>query len=368
MLASRMYWQNFATFGASIITASSSLLSFPVRRLRDSLRGNRWRSATGWTIVAGFNDKIDFNRGGVKAATITAGTYATGAALATAVLAALEAADATPVWACSYSVSTFKFTISSDTAFVLLWLTGSNVIVSAGVDLGFAVTDSASGTTFTGASASYQSRHYITVDIGAVSDVRAMIVHDHNAGTSGTFTFKADAASTAGALVTWDYTAPSDNTENKDLIRTKILNTAQTFRYWALVISDVQNADGFAEIGRLYLGDWLELDLPSRGLAKAPVDYSNLSFADQGAQFQDRKQRTRLWDYSFDVLSESQVDELDSAATQLLTGGALFFQRDPYEDDGRIIYVFLTEMPKISQDSSSGDRWSAKLMIQEALV
>jgi len=366
MTSSRLLWQNFATFGGSIIAADSATISFPIRRIRDTLLSNRWRSASGWTIVAGFNNKIDFNRSGVKVATLTAGTYATGDAMAVAIVAALEAADSTPAWACSYSASTHKFTISADVSFVLLFGTGSNLAVSAGKDLGYAVSDTASATSAVAGLASYQSRHYITVDIGVAQDVKAMIVNSHNAGESGTFTVSADATSVAGALASPDYTTTLDSTENKDRIRAKVLSSAQTYRYWALVIDDVQNTDGYSEVANFYLGEWLELDLPARGLSKQPVDYSTLAFADQGAQYQDRKQRTRRWEYKFAVLTEAKVDEIDSAGTQLLTGGTFFFQRDPEADAGEIIYAFFTDLPRIDQ-SYGADQWGVTMSIQEAL-
>src|SRR5687768_8839367 len=120
MAIPRFLHTNRTQAAAAIRTASSTDTAFAISWLLDQMRSRVWRSKSGWTIVAGFNDKIDFNRGGVKVATIAAGTYTTAALLAAAVVTALEAADATPAWACSYSGSTFKFTISSDIAFVLL--------------------------------------------------------------------------------------------------------------------------------------------------------------------------------------------------------------------------------------------------------
>jgi hypothetical protein len=102
------------------------------------------------TISAGVNDKIDFNRGGVKVATIAAATYYSAALLAAAVVTALEAADATPVWACSVS-ATGRVTISAGaTSFTLLFSTGANAATSARHVLGFGVVDTASATSATG--------------------------------------------------------------------------------------------------------------------------------------------------------------------------------------------------------------------------
>jgi len=365
MLASRMLWQNFVTLAAATLGASSASPAFPVRRFRDPLRSNRWRSATGWTVVAGWNDKIDFNRGGVKVATIAPGTYATGALLATAVVAALEAADATPVWACAYSPSTFKFTLSGDLAFTLLWSTGANSDTSVGLDLGFDVAaDSASALTHTGADAVYQSRHYLTFDFGSIQDVQEVIVFDHNSVSGGTWTAQA-ATLAADVLLAPDFSRALDNLENVEEVRAAVFAAAETYRYWALVIDDRANADGFVEAGIAYAGYWLTLDLPAPGLTRDPVDYSGAAFADQGAQSQNRKQSTSRWGYKFEVLSESQVDELHAAARELLTGGAFFFVRDPEEDAGAVKYVFLPGLPRIRH--TAADKWEADVDLQECL-
>ncbi len=101
----------------------------------------------GFQVIAagasGANSKIDFNRGGVKAATVAAGDY-TADEMCAVIVTALEAADSTPVWACSFDVSTGKFTISADQAFTLLWGTGANAAADMHKLLGFDAADQAS--------------------------------------------------------------------------------------------------------------------------------------------------------------------------------------------------------------------------------
>jgi hypothetical protein len=103
-----------------------------------------------WPLtISAANGKTDFDRGGVKVATIAAATYYSAAELAAAVVVALEAADATPVWACSVS-ATGRVTVSADLAFVLLFSTGANAAASARDVLGFGAVDTASATSATG--------------------------------------------------------------------------------------------------------------------------------------------------------------------------------------------------------------------------
>lgn len=109
-----------------------------------------------WPVtISASNGKIDFNRGGVKVATIAAGTYYSAAELATAVDAALTAADGATTWTVDFP-TTGKVRVSASAAFVLLFSTGANAAASARHILGFGVVDTASSTS---AVATYQHQN-----------------------------------------------------------------------------------------------------------------------------------------------------------------------------------------------------------------
>lgn len=269
---------NLAIALATIITGSSYEASLPLNFLRFPTPTLRWRTKLGWTIVAGFNDKIDFNRGGVKVATIAAGYYATGVALAVAIVAALEAADATPVWACSHSTSTKKFTISSDLSFMLLLGTGANLATSAGKDLGFAAADTASAITHTGDLAAYHSRAYLLFDLGSAMAVTIGIAHSHNMGTGGTVTLYGKTTNNP-----WVSPGTTQVLAGDDLASKRILAFgSQSFRYWALVCDDVQNVAGYNELGVPFIGTYWQSPRPYEfgGTRQAQLLSQLLSAAD----------------------------------------------------------------------------------------
>jgi len=90
----------------------------------------------GAVVEAGYNDKLDFNDGAVKAATVAAATYATMEALATAVQNAMNAVSTD--WECVYSRDTRKTRINrlSGTK-TLLTATGANKATTAYTLLGY---------------------------------------------------------------------------------------------------------------------------------------------------------------------------------------------------------------------------------------
>ena len=102
-----------------------------------------------FVIIAGYNDKLNFNEGGAEfSATLTAGTYY-GATLAAHIKATMEAIESVAgTYTITYNRITGKFTIASNQAtFQILWLTGTNTLTSVGSTMGFIVTANDTGAT-----------------------------------------------------------------------------------------------------------------------------------------------------------------------------------------------------------------------------
>ena len=324
---------------ATVLTASSVLGSAPVAWLKDQLRSKTWRSAIGWTIVAGFNDKIDFNRSGVKVATLTAGTYATGADLAAHIVARLEAADATPVWACSYSGSTFKFTISSDLSFTLLWGSGANTGTACHKDLGWAASDTGASTSQVATNAAYTSRHWVKADLGSALAVRAGIAVNHNAGAGGTFTLQGNATDA--------WTAPSvtQALAGDASIRIAFLGADQTYRYWRLLIDDCGNALGYGEVGVWFAGPYTQPSASfAEGWGKIPQAQNSVGFTKSGAHFVDVYPERPVWTpIGWRGLTAAQRDAIMNAFASVSTGVCFFFAFNAVDAPTATEYVFLDQ-------------------------
>jgi hypothetical protein len=331
---------------ATVLTASSSATGSPISRLKDQLRSKSWRSAIGWTIVADVNDKIDYNRSGVKVATIAAGTYATGALLAAVIVTALEAADATPVWACSYSGSTFKFTISSDLAFILLWSTGTNTLTAPHKDLGFAITDTGSATSQVGATAAYQSRHWLKADLVTAAAVLGGIVVNHNSGAGGTYTLQGNATDAWGAPTVNQALA------GDAAVRIAFIST-QTLRYWRLVIDDPGNALGYGEVGIWFAGPYTQPSVSyAIGFTKKWEELSEVTVAISGAHFQDEKARRPTWGLAWSEIVEADRAALAAAFALVPVGRCFFFSFDAVTTPTDTEYGFLVE--GVSETLTSG--------------
>lgn len=154
--------------GLGTLSPSSEEPSFTRDALIRTGLMDRLQFKVGWDVVAGVNNKINFNRGGAKTATITAGNYATAALYGAAVKAALQAADATPTWTVAQNADTGLWTISTAAhSFTLLFATGTDRLASARLDLGMAAADTASSSNaVAGTVAVFQGMKFVYFDTG----------------------------------------------------------------------------------------------------------------------------------------------------------------------------------------------------------
>jgi hypothetical protein len=255
----------------TVLASGETVATMPVEFLQDQLRTKavRW----GRYVVGVHNDKLDFNRGGVKVATLTHGTYNTPAAYALMVIAALEAADATLNWNVTHDVvATGTFRIFDDTGapvgFNLLWQSGANAHRSCGIDLGFDTTaDDTGAATYTADNTSYQSRKFIVVSNqdGSTLTATAAIILEHTATQTGGVSVRSVVTIQGNATDAWSAPTFSEGFSslgavnaltNPNVPCVQYFASSQAFAFYRLVIDDVQHDIAYTELGRFLLGTY----------------------------------------------------------------------------------------------------------------
>jgi len=342
---------------ATVLTASSAATASPVARLKDQLRSKTWRSAVGWTIVAGSNDKLDFSDGTTRVATLTAGTYATGALLATEIQTRMNAVSSTCV--VSYSGSTFKFTIARTGTLTLKWNTGANKAASVGKCIGFDIAaDDTGASTYTADYVAYQSRHWLGADLGSALALQAGIVINHNSGTGGTYTFYGYDAGMGGLF--------SQVLSGDANIRIAFLSASYSPRYLGLLIEDVQNSLGYSEVGIWFAGPYTQPTVSyAVGFTKAWEELSEVSIAYSGAHFQDEKARRPTWGVSWAEVGEADRAALAAAFALVPAGRCFFFAFDAVTTPADTEYVFVPE--GVSEQLTSGLYFNVPVSLSGAL-
>ena len=362
----RFLWQNFAALSNSSLTVSSEDASFPRRWMLDPMKTMAWRSKIGWTVVSGFNDKLDFNLAGVKVATVTAGYYATGAALATAVQTALAAAYATGTWTVTYSAN--KFTIThSLTAHTLLNLTGANLATSILTDLGWnATADSSSATTHTGDNSVYQSRAYVKVDLAAATLVTAIAAAGLQSLTStGKIKIQANATD-AWTSPSYSTTILAANMYNDCLV----VWTSQTYRYWRIVIDDPARSNGYQQIGVAYLGGYIQMSSPPvrGGVSDDLLHFSRSQVGDSGGIFVDVKTPAKLRTMDFNVVTDAEKVSLETMQATIDVRPQ-FYALDPGNSPATIEYggVKLGPFRHFYGGGATSAVWQVQITAQQQL-
>ncbi len=338
---------------ATVLSASSSATASPVARLKDQLRSKTWRSATGWTIDT-LNNKLDFSDGTTRVATVASGTYATGAALATAIQTAMNAVSST----CVVTYGSSKFTIARTGTLSLLWNTGANKAVGIGKSLGFNVSaDDTGSSSYLADSVSYQSTHWVQADFGSTFAVTAGIVINHNSGAGGTYTFTAFDGG-GGTLGAWTLAGDAN-------IRIVFFASVSP-RYVRITIEDVQNSLGYAEMGVVFAGLYTQPTVSyAIGFTKAWEELSEVSIACSGAHFQDEKARRPTWAVAWAEVGESDRAALAAAFALVPAGRCFFFAFDAVTTPADTEYVFVPE--GVSEQLTSGLYFNVPVSLSGAL-
>ena len=367
----RWLWQNFVQLGPTLVFSSSVELNFPDLWLRDQLSSKRWRSKTGWIIIAGFNDKIDITEGvtGDNTATLTPGDYPTGALMAAEVQTQINAVAVDNAWTCTYDGVTNKFTTGHDNTQTggIEWSSGTNGSASAaptnaGIDLGYDTSaDDTGASSYLGDLVAFQSRHQIWFDIGTALEIKAGIIFDSNLTSSDSVNMLGH---TSGIFSNPSFEQALTHGTTENLFAKQF--TGQTFRWWAFEIIAVQNEDGFVEVGVPFIGSYTQ---PSVGYHKTYAEprneLSDIGFADQGAHFQTPRATRRLYNIQWPGLSTNDKNNLANIVKFVQNGRSFFFALDSNDDETNIIYAYIDT--GVSFTSTGNFNWSVPFVLNEAL-
>lgn len=371
----RFIYDNKILGSATVLSATSQQPGNPVSFILDPLRSKGWRSKVGWTIVAGFNNKLDFNEdANARVATITAGTYATGTTMATAIQAAMNAASGVAnTYTVTYSAVFKKFTIERATGTAALTLKfeagAPNWAASVHVDIGFADTD-ASGTPLEATFAAYQSRQAILVDLGSAQSIAAVSVIITAGSADVTDARVQGSGSTfvgvgAGATPTFEQTLFV-----AEPVRTAFFGSV-SHRYWRFLINGVQSALGYVEVSVFGIGTYFQ---PSRSYVQGNTQQAEMLTdtlrGDQGAIYRNPKNTPKRHVVTFRNWPTADRDTY-VAMEDASVGLHIFFITDALNSPGdTTLYGVIESSVDIGQSIGDGtppDRFSFTLTFLEDL-
>lgn len=280
---------NQLEIGYNSASIDSEQGSYPFTNAIDTNLYNQWRTDSFFKIDS-TNNSIYINDGSDKTVTIASGTY-TGTTLATEVQTKLNASSSN--WTCSYSTTTYKFTIGNSGSVTIRLSEQTN---ATWFTLGYSSITNQTGTSF---AADEQRNHYpsitATIDFGYSANIGGVALlspkgSDFSVSEGATITVEGDNLNFLGTSAL-----------TKSMIVTKngaflfINDVESNYRYWRITITDIYNLSGpELIIGHLYIGSALQANERniSTGLDYSLNDNSNISRAENGALYFDEKIKT----------------------------------------------------------------------------
>jgi hypothetical protein len=334
----RLWYDNAVLDAETILTPSSELATLPATFLQDQLRQKAWRTKIGWTVQAGVNDKLDFERppGTPRVATIAPGTYATAQDYAAAIVTAMEAADSAPTWAVDYGVAAAnKFRIrdaaGAPVNFNLMWLTGANAATSIGKDLGFDTSANDTGaSTYTADTAVYQSRHYLKFNRSDAAAIAATVLclldPAEAAFVPPLYTLQGNATDS------WGSPSFTQSMQGEQVM----FFSSQSFEWWRLVIDATRETAGYYQLAKLFLGPYVEPSInPSDSLKNTVEDFSAVEVAVDGTHFRKARRRRDRWALAWLHMEAADKAIFDALESAMGVGQNFFLCWDKNDSHGR---------------------------------
>lgn len=189
------------------------------------------------------NNLLDFNRGGVKQATLNAGVY-TAKEFADEVARALNAADYSSAWTCTFDFATLKFTVAANTSFTLLAGSGTAHTTAPFGLLGFDNSDQASSS-----NAAIADQPVGTAPTGATAPFSGLWTAAEPNSDTTPVTAQADGT---GALLTQRDIKATQNISDGNKVETTYVSTSKYVQigFKALTASEQTKMESFL--------DWIE--------------------------------------------------------------------------------------------------------------
>jgi hypothetical protein len=145
----------------------------------------------------------------------------------------------------------------------------------------------------------------VVIDLGSALDVSCFALAGHNATASATATLEGNATDSWGAPSFSQAVTLADTTM-------LFLSATQTYRYWRLTITDGTNPDGYLQVGRIFLGEYLQFPGITPGARLPRVSTAAVQRAPSGVVFGDKGIQYRAANLQFPVITEAQRGEIDT--------------------------------------------------------
>lgn len=213
----------------------------------------------------------------------------------------------------------------------------------------------------------------VVADLGSALAIDAVALVSHNLRTSATVTIKANTADAWGSpAFSVAFTIYDDKDANTVV---KFLASTQTYRYWAIELTDAGAPDGYFQIGVAVLSPVFSFGDAPNELHFTVVDPSVVAYAPSGTPQTEERTPYAAVDLEWTALTEAMV--FGDLQTVLRTigrkkdGVLVIFASDPSADDiskSLTLYGRLVDLqPFEAFGAQGGPRWRWPMAFRESL-
>lgn len=272
----------------------------------------------------------------------------------------------TNTYTVSYSASTgFTLTRATGAGTFSLLHTDTDFPNQVGADLGFDTSaDDTGSTAYTADAVAYQSRQVIMVDLGSAKAVKASVLGEHNFTASATVTLEGHSTDAWGPA-TPTYSSAFAGSEVGEVYAQFL--SAQTLRYWRVVLDDTTNPDNFMEVGLWYVGSYFEPGKQHKGgHMLTRNELTNVGYSDHGAPFMDDKPTMKGWRILYHPVLDNDKTQFETLLDWVKSSRQFWVCLDTADEGDASYYVFLPKGVNVKHLPNSVALWSIGLDLEEA--
>lgn len=304
---------NVATDSSITITSPTDGNGTSFSDMLDTARYRYW-TPEGEFEIDSTNNKIYFNDGADRTATLSSGSY-TAAGLATEISTQMDAVAGTSGWIVSYQVAQNKFTFIPPTSITMQF---SNQTNAAWDTIGFVSTsDAPYSSQFFADEVRIHTERIIHFDLNVATNITFLALIGPS---EETFSLSETATVTieGNNVDVWTSPAFTHTATIDDLMALAFLDEVSdntVYRYWRVRINDRLNPNGAdaIKLSYIYLGDHIELTRNvGNGFIKQWVDPSKSSQSESGVEyFNTRTRYLRFSSMGINYLEEAERLDLE---------------------------------------------------------
>ena len=281
------------------------------------------------------NNRIYYNDGSARTATLSAGVYNLRALLAEAKYQ-MDSTSGVTNYGARFDEATMKWILDKGSGTFTLSTGAGSFLPTAGN-----FTTGSAASSFTALAVAVMNFEEIIIDCGVATQSTMWMITGHNFSAAAAVRIQANASNSWGAP-SFDFAFPTITSFMINYADIESI-TAPNYRWYRLEISDPTNPDFYVSVGRLWAGTYITLSHNmDSGSSYGPYSRSESGKTESGNTVGNRKGQGKRGKFVFKGLTDADKANLDSTFGSIDVLNPAVFSMLP-DDDSWSCYATITD-------------------------